>query len=286
MSRRIGQSVLIITDFILYFYIMIFILKLYAAFIRRFINKKRNIRRMHSALQESHARYLDSAKRDTVQVREGVFRILPLKTPVFTEGDDLFAFIKSQLNDAYRKSDIITVAESIIGITEGRAYRLDELRLTPWAYLLYPWVSNVTYGTGLGMAETMQCAINEAGLKTILKATLYGAADRLRRRHGSFYSIAGPKVKSIDFKKEHPVPFRGSHNYIVLSPSDPRGFCRHVYRETGTACAVIDANNVSVDVMGTYPPDRISRDSLIELMTGNPAGQEGETTPIVILRPQ
>ncbi len=130
-----------------------------------------------------------------------------------------------------------------------------------WAYLLYPWVSNVTYGTGLGMPETMQCAIDDAGLKTILKATIYGAADRVRGRHGSFYRIAGPGVKSIDFKKEHPVPFRGSHNYIVMSPSNPAEFCRQSYRATGICTAVVDANNVSVDIMGISPQEFISRDS-------------------------
>jgi len=256
---------------------------IYARFIRQYINRPRDISRMHSELRQG---YEDFRKhRDTIEFSfDGLnYAMEKHKTPVFRPGDDLIDYISADI-EKHHEMDIITIAESVIAITQSRAYRLDEIDISNWALLLYPWVSNVTYGTGLGMAETMQCAINEAGLRTILKATLKGALDRLLKKHGGFYSIAGPGVKSIDFKKEHPVQFKGSHNYIVLSPASPIGFCREVYEKTGMRCAVVDANNVSVDIMAVYPLNAKLKDFIYHCMRGNPAGQEDEKTPIIILR--
>lgn len=239
---------------------------------------------MHSTLISSHNEFKHMHEKETVAFDGNNYRIIRFKTPVFRENDDLQSYIINEIIPQTEKRDIITIAESVLAITQGNAYRLDEVRISKWALLLYPWVSNVTYGTGLGMAQTMQCAINTAGLGTILKATVMGALDRITGKHGTFYAITGDAVKSIDFKKEHPVPFRGSHNYIVLSPKQPYQFCKSIYEQTGHSCAVMDVNNVSVDILGYHPQTEYMRNLLMETMKGNPAGQEGEQTSIVILR--
>lgn len=256
----------------------------YAKFIRTYINKPKNIGQMHSVLISSHNDFKAMHDNNSVVYDNKTYSILRFKTPVFGEGDNLYSYIVNEILPSTQDNDIITIAESVVAITQGNAFRLDDVRIGKWALILYPWVSNVTYGTGLGMAQTMQCAIDTAGLCTILKATLMGALDRISGRHGSFYAIAGNAVKSIDFKKEHPVPFRGSHNYIVLSPSQPNAFCRRLYKYTRRPCAVMDVNNVSVDILGYYPESPKLKDLLLHAMKGNPAGQEGEKTSIVVLR--
>ncbi|MDY6787444.1 MAG: coenzyme F420-0:L-glutamate ligase [candidate division WOR-3 bacterium] len=256
---------------------------MYAGFIRKYINKPRDISLMHSELRQGYEEFRKRKHTVRFSLDNMDYIMEKHETPVFRPGDDLIAYITSNI-EKHHEMDIITVAESVIAITQSRAYRLDEIRVSNWAMLLYPWVSNVTYGTGLGMAETMQCAIEEAGLRIILQATLKGALDRIRGKHGGFYSIAGPDVKSIDFKKQHPVEFKGSHNYIVLSPASPVSFCRIIHEKTGMRCAVVDANNVSVDIMAVYPLNAKLKDFIYHCMRGNPAGQEDEKTPIVILR--
>ncbi len=72
---------MIIHDFILYLNPMLLILNIYAKFIRKFINRKKNIYQMHSSLIDSHKEYLNSANADTVEVKEGIFRIDSIKTP-------------------------------------------------------------------------------------------------------------------------------------------------------------------------------------------------------------
>lgn len=260
--------------------------KIYANIIRKYINKPKSINLMHDSLKTGYSEYNKLKNSNTVNHKNKTFKIIKFKTPIFVSGDNLEHYIEKHIIPHTRENDILTIAESVLAITQGNAYRVDEIIPSKCAYFLYPWVSNVTYGTGLGMAETMQCAINIIGVRTILKATFMGAIDRIQKKHGSFYRIAGPEVKSIDFKKEHPIPFKNSHNYIVLSPSDPYGFCSSIFRKFHIRCAVMDANNVSVDILGYYPKNNEFSNMLKQLMKGNPAGQEGEKTSIIILREQ
>lgn len=263
---------------------MITILKLYARFVRKYINKPKNIKKMHKMLNAGYEEYLDKKDKDTFAYEGKKYKIIKYKTIIFKKGDDLIGYMKELLLPSFQQNDIITIAESILGVTQGRAFPVEKITPSRWAYFLYPWVSNVTYGTGLGMAETMECAIREVGIRRILKATLFGAMDKITKNHGSFYKIAGPRVKSIDFKKEHPVPYEGSHNYIVLSPANPHGFCKNIYEITKCATAVIDANNVSVDVLGLYPDSKAMKQLLLTAMKGNPAGQDNEKTSIIVIR--
>jgi hypothetical protein len=262
------------------------ILKLYAFIVRKFINRKKNIQKMHSHLKKGYEEYLKLKDKEIIDYNSKKFKIIKIKTKIFTGGEDLLNYIYENLKDEIKENDILTVAESIVGITQNRAYRVDEIKPSKWAYFLYPWVSNVDYGTGLGMAETMECAIREVGLKRILKATFFGFLDRIRKKSGSFYRIAGKEVKSIDFKKNHPIPFKGSNNYIVLSPKEPEIFAKKVYKKfsKNIFVSVVDANNVSVDVLALYPEDKKIEKIIYNVMKGNPAGQDDEKTPIIIIR--
>ncbi|MEO0233997.1 MAG: coenzyme F420-0:L-glutamate ligase [candidate division WOR-3 bacterium] len=262
------------------------ILKLYAFLVRKFINRKKNIKKMHFHLKKGYEEYLKLKDKEIIEYNLKKYKIIKIKTKIFTGGEDLVNYIFEILNDKIKDNDILTVAESIIGITQNRAYRVDEVKPSKWAYFLYPWVSNVDYGTGLGMAETMECAIREVGLKRILKATLYGFFDRIRKKSGSFYKVAGKKVKSIDFKKNHPIPFKGSNNYIVLSPKDPEKFAKKLYQKFSKdiVVGVVDANNVSIDLLALYPANKNVENVIMNVMKGNPAGQDDEKTPIIIIR--
>lgn len=262
------------------------ILKFYAFFVRKFINRKKSIKKMHTHLKKGYDDYLKLKDKEIVEHNLKKYKIIKIKTKVFSGGENLIDYIHSNLKDEIKDNDILAIAESIIGITQNRAYRVDEIKPSRWAYFLYPWVSNVDYGTGLGMPETMECAIREVGLKKILKATLFGFLDRIRNNSGSFYRIAGKKVKSIDFKKNHPIPFKGSNNYIVLSPKDPEKFAKKLYKKISKKIfvTVIDANNVSLDVLALYPDNKDTENIILNVMKGNPAGQDDEKTPIIIIR--
>lgn len=262
------------------------ILKFYASFVRKYINKKKSIEKMPILLQNGYKDFLQYKDRDIIEFETKKYSLIKIKTKIFYGGEDLIKYIEEKVKDLISENDIITVAESVIGITQNRAYRLDEIKPSIWAYLLYPWVSNVDYGTGIGMPETMECALREVGLKRILKASIYAVLDRLKKRSGSFYKIAGKEVKSIDFKKNHPIPFEGSHNYIVLSPKEPEKFARKLSKRftKKVYVAVVDANNVSVDILALYPYDKDLEKKLLKIMKGNPAGQNDEKTSIIIVR--
>ena len=263
---------------------MVTILKLYAKIVRKYLNRPKTIKKMHAVLNRGYEEFLENKNKNIFEFEGKRYKIIKFKTIIFKKGDNLVKYMKELLSDKLEKNDIITIAESILGITQGRAYPVEQIIPSKWAYFIYPWISNVTYGTGIGMPETMECAIREIGVKRMLKATIFGAFDRITNKHGSFYKITGPLVKSIDYKKNHPVPYKNSHNYIVLSPSDPFGFCKKLFEETNHSTAVIDANNLSVEILGLFPPNSRMENLLMKAMKGNPAGQDDERRPIIVIR--
>ena len=73
----------------------------------------------------------------------------------------------------------------------------------------------------------------------------------------------------------------------VLMPSDPEGLCRKVYEETGISTVLVDANDLTQELLAVSP-DLASRpkEIFLEMIRDNPAGQDDELTPFILYRPK
>ena len=99
-----------------------------------------------------------------------------------------------------------------------------------------------------------------------------------------FYEIVGQDVSGIDGFYSHSV-FETYHTLAVLNPKEPDKVCADIEQALGVACAVVDANDINVEVLGRSPSlmDRPA-DFVAELIRDNPSGQDDELTPFVISR--
>ena len=208
---------------------------------------------------------------------------IPVKTKILVPGDDMAKIIQEYAGDQIKEGDIITISESPLAITQGRAKPLSEIKPGFWARLLWRYVSNVSYGIGLRAPASMQCAIEECGAGRILFAAVVGGLARLigRRGKGDFYRIAGMQAALIDAASTSPVP--PYEECVIKGPKDPEKEAIRISSQTRVEIAVMDINDIGGSWM-IGGSKGVSKAMIEEVMKDNPQGQGAELTPICIVR--
>lgn len=212
---------------------------------------------------------------------------VPVKTSLILKGDDLCGAVSqgfSQAGLTTGKDDILFVSEKAVGASQGRYFLLDKGEVKPGrlAVFLSRHVTRTPAGIGLGIPETMQCAIDECGAARILLAAAAGFLGKLLGRKGDFYRVAGPRARSIDGPTNGTLP--PFNRAVSLAPLDPDGVARRLSERFGCGAAVVDINDLGGNILGAWPKS-IDRALLVEILADNPLGQGTQQTPVGIARP-
>jgi hypothetical protein len=101
-----------------------------------------------------------------------------------------------------------------------------------------------------------------------------------------FYRVAGPAVRAIDGPTHGTIPPYDGH--AKMGPADPEGVARDLAAALSAegarvGVAVIDANDIGVNVLGTSPA--VAPEVVASLLRDNPLGQGTQQTPVALLRP-
>jgi hypothetical protein len=214
---------------------------------------------------------------------EGVERIL-VKTPLLKEGDDIYKVIDDLTRDIRREGDIITISSCVAAICEGRAITVDTIFPTALAKFFSLFVShrNVPFGGAAPLANSyaMEIAVREAGVPRIIIAGIIGGIGKLFGISGWFYRIAGPQSALIDDPPGAIPPYDYS---IIPGPVDPFKMADKIRELTGMRAAVIDANDAGIAWAVGYT-EGVNKEKLEIVLSDNPAGNEDQQTPIIIVR--
>lgn len=216
-------------------------------------------------------------------VKNKTYLRLPLKTDILTADDDMLEIVRKTIAGKSKQGDIISISESPLAITQGRAIPVKDIKVGFLANILWRFVSKVKYGIGLRAPTSMQCAIDEVGSCRILFAAVVGGLARLvgRRGKGDFYRLAGMQAALIDAASTSPVP--PYESCVIKGPKDPEKAAQRIKDELGFECAVMDIN----DIGGCWMiggSDGIDKDFMEQVMKDNPQGQGDELTPICLIR--
>lgn len=222
----------------------------------------------------------------TIKVDGREYLRIPVKTRLILRGDSLENALDEGLKQAgvqLNADDILFVSEKAVGASQGRYYLLDEGEVTPGplARLLSRYVTRTPAGIGLGMPETMQCALDECGRCRILLAALVGALGKLLGRRGDFYRIAGPCARTIDGPTSGTIP--PFNRAVSLAPLDPAGVAAGLASRFQCKAAVVDVNDLGGNVLGACPKD-LDIDLLCSILSDNPLGQGRARTPAGVVR--
>jgi hypothetical protein len=127
----------------------------------------------------------------------------------------------------------------------------------------------------------MEGAILVAGRPRVVLGALAGAAGKLFGRRGWFYRVAGPQTAMIDDVAAAMPPH---DHHVVFGPREPDRTASELAAALGIPVSIVDANHLTgAWVIGASPG--LDRRWLTATLRDNPAGNEDEQTPIVLVRP-
>jgi asparagine synthase (glutamine-hydrolysing) len=206
----------------------------------------------------------------------------PVRTRLFASGDSLVDGLVDALGDVELvRGDVVAVSEKAVAICQGRSYPVGDVQARPLARTLSRFVGRTASGIGLGIPATMELAIREAGEARILGATAAAAVTKPFGVKGVFYRVAGPAVRAIDGPTRGTIPPYDGH--AKMGPADPDGVARDLSARLGVGVAVIDANDIGVNVLGVS--SGVDATLVASLLRDNPLGQGAQQTPVALLRP-
>ena len=221
---------------------------------------------------------------EAVRVDGKLYSRLCMKTPLVSYGVNLEGFIQEYAEPFLQPGDILIITEKIVAITQGRAMPVEKIRPSLLARFLSRFVTRTSYGIGLAIPETMECALQECGRMRILVAAGIGAVGRLLGKRGWFYQVAGIQASGIDGPCDCTIP--PYNHWVVLSPQNASEVAigiRNSLQVDGVEVAVIDFNDIGGEIIG-WSDDRLDLRLLKEILADNPLGQGNDQTPIGVVR--
>lgn len=230
---------------------------------------------------EAFERYTPNFGRHLFQALDGdVWLRAPRRTRVVAAGDDLESVVREAVGGDLRPGDTLALSEKIVAISQGRSFPVAEVRARPLAGVLSRFVRRTPSGIGLGIPETMELALREAGGARIVAAAAIAAVARAFGRKGVFYRLVPAAVAAIDGPTRGTLPPYNTH--AKLGPADPHGVAARLAEQLGVAVAIVDANDIDVQVLGTSAG--VETGLVRRLFLDNPLGQGHEQTPVALLR--
>ena len=225
----------------------------------------------------------NEGKNLVIKTDAGEFERYPVKTPIIKSGDDLVALLNELVKPYLQDGDMIYMSEKILAISQGRAFKIEDIKPSRLARFLTKFVYKSPYGIGLGMPETMELAIRSVGRPKILFAAAASAIGKLFGKRGVFYNILGPAARAIDGPCDCTIP--PYNGYAKMAPDKPHEAAkRFTAAMDGHNVIVVDANDIGVNILGK-PSEDLTDEFLAGIFKDNPLGQGHEQTPLCIVRP-
>lgn len=205
--------------------------------------------------------------------------LLRVRTPILTESDDLFEVIETFVLPLARPGDIVAIAESPLAIMQGRYVDPQDLRpgwIARSMCLLCP--TKTTFGRPHGM----QALIDEIGRLTFLRAMLIGQIAKRLKIRGAFYRACGEQSTLMDDISGTLPPY---DNFLVKGPVRTQELVQAIRQRYGLEAAVVDISDITRNNTVLAHSEGTDRATVLRFMAGNPAGNGGERSPFVLLRP-
>lgn len=204
--------------------------------------------------------------------------IVSVPTRILTDKDDMIQVMERYVKEKIGPDDVVSVAESVVAITQGRLVRPEDLAISPLAWLLCRFVPD--YGS-LASPHGMQSLMDVEGKWRVAFAMLAGCLAKIVGRPGVFYQIGGEQAALIDDVTGTMPPF---DKHIVYGPKNPGEVVNAIKERLGCYGAVIaDVNDLKRSrIVGVT--DGTNGALAAKLLIDNPFGNASQKTPIVILK--
>jgi len=212
------------------------------------------------------------------------YRRLAIHTHFIEIGECYLELAKKYVAPVARPGDILSISEKIIAMCQQQVVHRKDIKVGFWAKLLSKFARGNIHGPGVSEAPKMQLAINLAGLPRILFASFMGALGKFIGKRGLFYKIAGHGIAGIDGLYPD-SDFEIYKNMALLNPANPEKVCQELEDLLNIGVMLVDANDLNVEIFGKSSLlKNLSDEDLCGTIMDNPAGQNAELTPFILIR--
>ncbi len=204
--------------------------------------------------------------------------IIPVPTRILTEKDDIVDIMEQYTKDQVGPDDVVSVAESVVAITQSNIVRPEELKISRLAQLCCQFVPE--YGS-LASPHGMQSLMDVEGKWRVASALVLGFLGKLVGKRGLFYQTGGAQAALIDDVTGTMPPY---DKHIVYGPKEPQKVVAALKERLGCFGALIaDVNDLHRSrVVGAS--DGLDGQMAADLLLDNPFGNASQKTPIVIIK--
>ena len=202
----------------------------------------------------------NESKKVEIETSTGVYQRHAIQTHFVQIGENYIDLIERYVKPLYEEGDLLSISEKVIALCQKRIVYRKDIHPGFWAKLLCRFVHVTPAGPGAG---------------TVTK--LFG-------KKGVFYKVCGHEVDGIDGLIDYDISFKEYVDYGILNPENPSGVCDEIYEKTGVKAMIIDASDIDCVILGKCRDVTLTDEQLCEIVHDNPAGQEGQCTPFILIR--
>lgn len=206
------------------------------------------------------------------------FEIISVPTRILTEKDDIVESVAKYTAGKIGENDVLSVAESVVAITQGRIVRPEDLEISALAQFCCRFIPD--YGS-LASPHGMQSLMNVEGKWRVAFALFLGSLGKLVGQRGLFYKMGGEQTALIDDVTGTMPPF---DKHIVYGPKNPQEVVSKIKERIGCFGVVIaDVNDLQRSrIVGIT--EGVDGEKVAKVLLDNPFGNASQKTPIVILK--
>lgn len=205
-------------------------------------------------------------------------KIIPVPTRILTPKDDIVDVIEKYTKGKITSDDVVTVAESVVAITQGNIIRPDEMKISCLARLCCRFIPD--YGS-LATPHGMQALMRKEGEWRVAFALFAGFLGKLIGQRGLFYKWGGRQAALIDDVTGTMPPF---DKCVVYGPENPEKVVNALKERLNCFGAMIaDVNDLKRSrIVGAT--EGMNAQLASDLLLDNPFGNGSEKRPICILK--
>lgn len=219
-----------------------------------------------------------------IETSFGVFERHAIRTHFVQLGENYIDLIERYVKPVYEEGELLSISEKVIALCQQRVVHRKDIHPGFWAKLLCRFVHVTPAGPGAGTPYKMQLIIMICGLPRVLFAAACSAVTKLFGKKGVFYKVCGHEVDGIDGLIDYDISFKEYVDYGILNPENPNGVCDEIYEKTGVKAMIVDVSDIDREILGKCSAVDKTDAQLCELVRDNPAGQDDQCTPFILIR--
>ena len=224
-------------------------------------------------------------KNVAIETSTGTYLRHAIQTHFVEIGEDYNELVERYVRPLWQEGDFLSISEKIISLCQKNVVYRKDMKISWLAKFLSRFATqHNSAGIGVGDMYKMQYAIDRVGALKVFWAAVCAGFGKLIGKKGVFYDMVGQEVTGLDGFYPDVFPVYGE--FGIPLPKNPGGVCSEIFEKTGVPAMIVDANDFTRDILGKSSGITLTDEQLCEIIRDNPAGQDDQCTPFILIRRQ